>query len=399
MLLSGSLLGLLFRHELARAWREPVLTAPVLILESDDWGYGPREQAARLAAIASILCRHRDMAGRPAVMTLGVILCGPDTMSMAAEGCTQYRRIGLSSPELEVVRMAMASGVRDGVFALQLHGMEHFWPEVLLGRAAHDSSVRAWLTGGPLPCTECLPAPLQSRWIDAAKLPSRPLQPDAIDRAAAEEVAAFRAMCGEEAEVAVPPTFVWTQTVEAAWARRGVRVIVTPGRRYGSRDAEGRPCATGITFHNGQRTAFGLTYLVRDDYFEPALGHTAANGLSALAAKTALGRPTLLEVHRANFLRERESAAQALGELETLLAKALAYWPKLRFMSSAELARHYRDRTWLIERHLLARLHVWVKRLARISRLYKLAWATGIAPAAALLWLVTRRGRKHSAGA
>jgi len=32
-----------------------VLRAPVLILESDDWGYGPVEQAQRLEQIAELL--------------------------------------------------------------------------------------------------------------------------------------------------------------------------------------------------------------------------------------------------------------------------------------------------------------------------------------------------------
>jgi len=40
----AAVLAIAFRRELADAWREPVLAAPVLIVESDDWGYGPLEQ-------------------------------------------------------------------------------------------------------------------------------------------------------------------------------------------------------------------------------------------------------------------------------------------------------------------------------------------------------------------
>jgi hypothetical protein len=376
---SSAMLAFAFRAELVRAWREPVLRAPVLIFESDDWGYGPLEQAERLDEIASVLSRHRDSAGHPAVMTLGVVLCGPDTGRMAAENCAAYRRIGLSSPALARVRAAMASGARDGVFALQLHGMEHFWPGVLLSRTAHDSSVREWLTGGSFPETERLPPALQSRWIDASSLPSQALPADAIEIAAEEEVTAFHAMCGQPAEVVVPPTFVWTPAVETAWRRAGVRVLITPGVRYGRRDAEGKPVKDGTVFHNGQQSTPGLTCLVRDAYFEPALGHRAERALAEVEAKRRLGRPALMETHRSNFVGESAKTARSLAELDRLLGTARQRWPGMRFVSCAELARQYRERGELVERRLVPRLHCLVLRLARISRLRRLAWLTGVA--------------------
>src|SRR5687768_8354717 len=89
---TGAGLAFAFRKEIASAWREPVLTAPVLIVESDDWGYGPVEQAERLREIAALLARHRDGTGAPAVMTLGVVLAGPDTGRIGAEQCQRYYR-------------------------------------------------------------------------------------------------------------------------------------------------------------------------------------------------------------------------------------------------------------------------------------------------------------------
>lgn len=67
------LLACVFRKSVANAWIEPVLRAPVLILESDDWGYGPPEQAAALDRLADVLARYRDARGAHPVMTLGVI--------------------------------------------------------------------------------------------------------------------------------------------------------------------------------------------------------------------------------------------------------------------------------------------------------------------------------------
>jgi len=386
----GTALAFAFRRQFISAWREPVLAAPVLIVESDDWGYGPPEQATTLRQIANALARHHDHNGHPPVMTLGVVLAGPDTDRIAADECRQYHRLSLAEP----VRTAMIEGARQGVFALQLHGLEHFWPPVLLAAAVRDPVVRGWLSSHPFPATEALPTHLQSRWIDASTLPSGDLPAQSIDSAVELEVTSFSEACGRAPDVVVPPTFVWTPAVERAWSRAGLRVLVTPGRRYGSRDASGKPVQADAGLHNAQRSQSGLTYLVRDDYFEPALGHTAERALAALEAKNRFGRPTLLETHRTNFIGDPAKAERSLIELERLLAAALARWPRLRFMSSAELARHYLERTALIEQRLLPRVHCFLLRLAQVSRLRKLALASGIALPAALLWAATRHSRQ-----
>src|SRR6266487_3772934 len=85
-----------YRRELSAAWREPVLRAPVLILESDDWGYGPLLQAERLDRIADLLAGFQDAFKRHPVATLGVVLAGPDTDRMRADECHTYHRLMLS---------------------------------------------------------------------------------------------------------------------------------------------------------------------------------------------------------------------------------------------------------------------------------------------------------------
>ena len=59
-------------------------------------------------------------------------------------------------------------------------------------------------------------------------------------------------------------------------------------------------------------------------------------------------------------------------------------------MSTAELARHCRDRSALIERKTSTRVHFLIRRLAGVSRLRKLGWATGAAFPAWLAYLATR---------
>ncbi len=374
LLLAVGLL-LAWRKSLRALWREPMFRVPILILESDDWGAGPSVQAEALTAIAACLARHRDQGGRSAVMTLALVLAIPEP-GMASG--SPWRRRSLSNLELQPVRDAIHNGEVRGVFALQLHGMEHFWPESLLTAAAGSHEVRVWLDNPEL--TETLPSPLQSRWTNAVVLPSRYLSTTAIHAAVAEETAAYTEIIGAPPEVAVPPTFVWNQEVEAAWADAGVKVIITPGQRHTCRDSSGRPAGVDRDMRNGERGAGDVLYLVRDEYFEPLFGHRPEQALTALAAKTARGRPCLLETHRWNFLAATGgNLTTALAAMDKLYTQALQQYPGLRFTSCAELGRaiRYNDSAW-IEQDTRSRFTIWLRRVADIPRFGNLARIIGL---------------------
>jgi hypothetical protein len=319
-----------------------------------------------------------------------VVLGAPDTTAMAAHGLAEYRRVRLDDPRCGALLETMRSGAGDGVFALQLHGMEHYWPPALLRAAQQDDGLRAWLTGEAFPPCEVLPPALQSRWVDGARLPSQPLAEAEIHQAVAEETAAWRDVFGQLPRVVVPPTFVWTGEVEAAWRAAGVAVIITPGRRYTARDAAGRPAAVDATLYSGQGAGGGACYLVRDIYFEPLLGHRAAGVLEAAATRFSLGRPALLETHRSNFIGDEAQCRQSLGQLQELLDAALRRWPGLAFLSPDTLARLYREQPpdWCVQGRA-ARLHVCLRRLRTVSRLRKLSWLTGFALPAVLAGVLT----------
>jgi hypothetical protein len=261
-LLFNTLVVAVYRRELLRLWREPVFKHPVLLIESDDWGAGPLGQATALNDIADVLARHCDRTGRAPVLSLALVLAVPDGPAIAGEG--RYHRVALDDPRLAPVLQALRDGASRGVFALQLHGMEHFWPATLM--ASRDAEVAAWLRQ-PVPATtERLSSHLQSRWVDAGSLPSSPHAAARIHDAVEEEVRAFARIFGTPPRVVVPPTFVWTREVERAWAAQGLECIVTPGWRYTCRNAGGLPGGDEGPIANGDR--FGaVTYLARTDYF------------------------------------------------------------------------------------------------------------------------------------
>lgn len=381
VLWAGVLLA--FAGPLAARWREPVLRHPVLIIESDDWGAGPLAQADALTRLAALLQRIRDSSGRPALMTLGVVLEVPDGDRIAASNCTEYHALPLTDPRFDAVRAAIQSGIQAGVFAPQLHGQCHYWPPALLAAAQDNPAVRDWLTAAEPAATEDLPSPLQSRWVDASSLPSHALSPDAIQQAAAAETAGYRVVFGSAPQVAVATTFVWNDTVEAAWAPAGVEAVITPGRRATCRNAAGQPGCVDVTMLTGERSLAGQTYLVRDVYFEPALGHAPQRLADGLQARTRQGRACLVETHRFNFLQAPDAS---LATLETGLRAALASCPDLRFASPLELARaiRQRDPAW-IETRLPLRLAAWRARLEEIPRFRRLSRLSGLALPLALL--------------
>ncbi len=383
LLLAWAGVLLAFAAPLAARWREPVLRRPVLIIESDDWGAGPLTQADALTRLSTLLQDIRDRKGHPAVMTLGVVLEVPDGARIAATGCTEYHALPLGDARFEALRAAMQDGIQAGVFAPQLHGQCHYWPPAVMAAARKDPAVRAWLTAPTPAATETLPSPLQSRWVDASALPSRALAPEAIEQAVAAEARAYQAVFGSAPQVAVATTFIWNDAVEAAWAQAGIDVVITPGQRATCRNAAGQPACVDSAMLTGARSAARQTYLLRDVYFEPSLGHMPQRLADGLKARTRQGRACLVETHRFNFLQALDAS---LASLETGLHAALAACPDVRFLTPLELghAIQRRDPAW-IESRLRPRLAAWHARLDEIPRFRRIARLSGLA--LPLAWL------------
>ena len=357
-----------------RVWREPVLRFPVLIVESDDWGAGPASQAAALRELADILAGHRDGTGRMPVLCMALVLAVPDGHAM--RGSVHYQRLELDHSRFDAILSALRDGAARGVYSLQLHGLEHYWPPTLM--ASRDERVRAWLCDGDVAATEALPPHLQSRWVDASRLPSSAHDPAAIRAAVADEVRAFERIVGVAPKVVVPPTFVWTRGVEAAWAAQGIEYIVTPGWRYTQRDTMGRAAGDEGPIVSGDRAA-DVVYLARCDYFEPLRGRDAVHALAALRSATRQGRACLLENHRDNFIGDRAACLRSLQEVDKLFRDAVASHVDLRFLSSQELGRALRERDprWVVA-GLRDKLPCLWERVRSSGRAWRLMRLTGM---------------------
>ena len=373
-------------------WREAIFRRPVLALESDDWGPSPAEDGDRLRQLVACASSHHDSHERPATVTLGVVLAIADT-PIRLEDKQPYRRQTLAQERFADIREAMLEGVRRGVFSLQLHGAEHYWPPALLAAGTRDESVMRWLATRGVPRTEALPSHLQSRWTDASTLPSKSLSDAEIAAAAEDEVTLFEKVFETTPVVVVPPTFVWDGRVERIWAKHGVRAVITPGCRYEGRDARGKLRPPARIIRNGDRTDAGGVYLVRDVYFEPSLGHRAESTVDRIVYRARLGRAALVEMHRFNFIGDSERARASLAELDRLLGLTLQALPDLQFLPPNVLADAIvRQDPDLVETRLLGRLAIWLRRLWEQRRVRWVAVATLAIVPAGLLWFAAALG-------
>lgn len=350
-------------RRLLACWREPVLSVPVLAIESDDWGPGPPETASDLARLRAALSQIRDDSDQPAVMSLGVELMRPS--GAGAGGCRDLRE-----ERFRELREAMLGGEAAGTFALQLHGLCHFNQSVLMDAARTDPEVAAWLAR-PDPDPWELPPHLQTRWVRCDRAPSAALPSTDIRDMTRDEVLAFADCFGRIPAVAVPPTFVWTAEVEAGWAAAGVRAVVTPGQRHEGRGRGGNPLP-GPRISNGERGRGGTVYLVRDIYFEPERGHRPSQVLPHIICRAREGRPALVESHRINYVGAH--AEQHVALLQDLLRLAKSALPSVRFLSPEALAAAYREPATnpLFETRLRPRAAAWLARIQRDSRLRRL---------------------------
>lgn len=367
-------LTLRYRETIIACWREPVLSKPVLIFESDDWGPGMETDACQLSAIAKLLGKYSDSLGRHPVMTLGAVLAVPDAMRIKSSAYKIYYKNTLDETPFSSILKQMGTGVDSSVFSIQLHGMEHYWPENLMTALQSTTGVKVLLDHGHPLRTETLPNVLQSRWLKIDGQSTHSLNDDEIEQAVRAEAEMFRSIFSVSARVIVPPTFVWNHKVEINWKKCGLEYLVTPGAICSGRDSQGIMKQDKQVIYNGLRSTSGLHYLVRNNYFEPALGHTPTDAVSALVSKTKLGRPTLLEIHRFNFCNSAAQGKDTLDALEQCIKSALKQLPDLRFMSTSELGDIYADHKCgdnLINNRVLIRVSVFMERIWACQALRK----------------------------
>lgn len=382
--------------------KEPVFRFPVLVIESDDWSPGNHEQVDALEKIKNILEKHVDDNGVHPVMSIGLVLSSAELESLCSSE-PALKRVYFDSEPFAPIMNALIKGEKAGFYEIHLHGLDHFWEHSLKSYIKKNlSQFQQEYFGQKLLRNECLPAYLQSRWAECDCLPCKTLDNSQIEQAVNNETAEFYRILNREAEVVVPPTFLWTKNVEKFWAKNGVKVIVTPGSRFVSRDENGNMVADIERIYNGMTTEFGQTYMVRNGYFEPGMGHTASSALEYIKRSVYYGRPCLIESHRFNYINDDESY-DAYDELDKFYTKAGEEFYDLKFSSTSELAKSTSNINHYFQTNVTAfRVIIWMRRIFILPGFKRLSFYSGMIIAWFFVYFVLSVGlwfRRRRAGA
>ena len=205
----------------------------------------------------------------------------------------------------------------------------------VLSQRATPASVTGWCV--VISTASCCPTTCRAAGsMRAACHPSSTLM-RVVEAAVAEEVAAFLRLFGHAPRVVVPTTFVWTRRVEQAWARHGLRFLVTCGKRFVARDAAGKLIDDGARTaqrRNRQRAGLpGAGCLLRAGQGPPrARCGAAAAPIRGLCEAAAVRNPPL-QFHVAESRGGAGLRRARCADRRTCVEQH----PQLRFLSTEEL--------------------------------------------------------------
>lgn len=339
---------------------EPHFDRPIVVIQSDDWGYpcatdratllralpaaaapdapawtfDARESAEDVRALTAVLQAHHDDRGCPACTTLNLIVCQPDYAAIETAGFERYRSqpLGASDDALAAARL----GEQQGVFELALHGGEHVAPARWL-RLLREGvpELRAFFDARVMP-----PPAVISRHhgLGAAYLacPDDRAAGDRLERLR-DALGHFHDLCGHAATGFVAPNHAWDDAVEQTLVEAGVRHLQACHVGYGSWAAAEQGLWVARSAGPAARTP--LWYQTRTVDFEPAI--RPADSGPAIDRACLLARrgiPVVVNTHRINYASglRPELAARSRQELGRLIDALTAVRPDLWFMSSGE---------------------------------------------------------------
>lgn len=334
--ISGIVIILLFRRELLYStWKEPYIGDPVVIIESDDWGPGPSSHAKSLNELAKVLENHRDSVNRPAVLTANIVLSVPDAAVIRENDFQKYARVPLdeSSPDIMAV---LKKYISQGLIVPQLHGLEHFNPDILLYLVRNgNEAIRNIFKKDGWTSWEALEPSLQRHY-----LVRNIFSPENITTKHSEIVneatVLFEKLFHHDSLSTAAPGYFWTDETEEAFHLNGIRYIQTEGYRYIGGHKKEQMCQDPEIIRFGTKNTHNQTYLVRNVMYEPCNDKTVDDCWKQTIRSFRQALPAIICTHRCNYIDDKLSYKSLKG-LDELLTKVDRHYPSRRYLSSPEL--------------------------------------------------------------
>ena len=373
--------------------RRPRSNVPLVCIESDDWGnptwqddsimrrfnhrfgheprsnwdYDIRESDDDLAMLAMTLGTVRDSTGNLPTFTINVIVGEPDYCNPHFINGESY--VWRPAHDLSQDRTDWLND--QAVFHVELHGLEHFNPGILLDLIRRkDDRIRWFMDEGIVP-----PGGILADYpgLGAALLPiSDETQLEGCGSCARllAAVDLFRQQFGTAPLSLVPPNHCWDDNVEQASLDQGIRYIQATQIHYEELGAfqrgEYQSCVPGCSSKRA------LIYLVRNVDFEPVTtAYNPARVYHRISGFLARHIPVVINTHRLNYVGTGNDTGKrsGLSELEHLLKAIIRDFPKVRFLSSVEMGALYTG-----QMHEALRLVCGVRVISLLQDLAQATW-------------------------
>ena len=297
------------------------------------------ETADDVAALASLLVRHRDSCGRSPCLGMNFCTSNLDFTKMRARKFERVELLALAeglpgrwsrSGLIESYR----AGIRQGVFDPALHGLTHFCPTAVENALAEDGEHARLLR--LLWEAETPYIYWRMPWIGyeywnpekpRAGFLSAERQQDLIQRACQE----FSALFGTRPASACAPGYRANRDTHRAWKKAGIRVIQN---------------GSGSGLRAPHLDDFGLLNLYRTIDFEPSQKELEIEKYLQIAGSCfSRGWPVIISIHSINFHSSlKDFRTATLVALDSLLAALEEKFPELLYVHDEDLYAIVKDR-------------------------------------------------------
>jgi hypothetical protein len=345
----------------------------LVVIESDDWGsiYIPSKEALEklkaagidtnshylqydsfetredIKALFEVLYKHRDITGRPPVITAVANVANPNFEVIQSGGFKDYiyetfvetsERFEASAGIIEDYR----KGINERLFFPIFHGREHLninrWMCLL---HENNSSVKSAFYAG---------VPSISMDAQGNRLPDLRAAFDLDDISELKHqkeilesgLSVFEQIFGFRSRYIVPPNGPFNAELEPYLKTLGVDFI-------GSSKVHKSPLGKGEWKKEyrylGMPNNCGQIYLTRNCFFEPSSWEYpkekdwVVSCIEEISSAFLMRKPATISSHRVNYMGgiQERNRSNSLEKLDELLREIIRKWPSVEFLSSIEL--------------------------------------------------------------
>ena len=331
---------------------------PLVLLQSDDWGrvgvrdkqgydwlrsHGLRlgehpydlyslESAEDLAALASLLRKHHDSAGRAPCLTMNFCTANLDFKAMRDQGFSALRLLPLAhgvpgSWSRPGLLDAYRKGIDEGIFYPGLHGLTHFCPtavENALEANGERSELLRLLWRAETPAIYWRMPWIGYEYWNPEKPHSGYLTPRRQRELILKGAVYFSELFGQGPISACAPGYRSNQHTVETWSEIGIKVAQS---------------GTGSGLKAPHWDEFGMLHIYRNIDVEPSQREPDIDKCLQIAGICfARGLPLIMSTHAINFHSSiKDFRTGTLAALDALLTGLETKYPELLYVHDQDL--------------------------------------------------------------